>query len=105
MNEPKGVVDAEFAEEDGAPPHSPFYEPVMNPYDFCLWLQGFLEASGKELDAEKTAMISKKLGPILSRPVGVPIVQGFPGYGPMPGPGGPGFPYPPYPPYQPPPRR
>ncbi len=33
MNEPKGVVDAEFAEEDGAPPHSPFYEPVMNPYD------------------------------------------------------------------------
>jgi len=61
MNEPKGVVDAEFAEDA---PQPPFHEPVMNPYDFCLWLQGFLEASGKELDAEKTAMIIKKLGPM-----------------------------------------
>lgn len=101
MNKPDdGVVDAEF-EEKGDFAQQPA-EPFMNPYDFCLWLQGFLEASGKELDAEKTALISKKLGPILSRPIGMPFVQGYPGYGPMPGPMPGGFPYPPY---QPPPRR
>jgi len=73
-----GVVDAEFEEHDVR--QRPFRRPEpLTPYDFCRWLQGYIDRGpGPGLPEEQLQVIKAGLEAVLSVPLPIGIPFGIP---------------------------